>query len=394
MRPHLLFLCLLLGTGGALSQALVPRPAPAVLESLLACLNGSAPVHCLEGADSPRYAAATLLLESARPLELKRRLVDALGAQRDSRAVLPLSRLLDGDLGGSDVAALRPAAIQALARTARPEAAPALLRAWERSTGDERQVLVQALARLPDPEAALPPLLDLLDRNPDPALRGLAAEALRPLQDPRVLERWPGLLQDRTPAVRRAALQALRERGDRRHAAAVAALAARELDAVDGGADPSLAAQALDTLRALEPRGETALFRRAAEPRPVPRDPARAEALRALRVAGLRGLGASADPAAVRALVDLRAFHDADAAVRTEGIRALVALGDVRMLSLYTGLLRDREPAVRLAMAEALGELRAAQAVWVLRRVLDEETDATVRAAAARALERLPAPGP
>lgn len=394
MRPHLTFCFALLGAGWALAQTLVPRPAPAVVDSLVGCLNGSAPVHCLDGADSPRYGAAALLLDAAHPLELKRRLVDALGAQRDSRAVLSLSRLLDGELGGSDAARLRADAIQALARTGRPEAAPALLRAWERSAGDERQQLVQALARLPDPEAALPPLLDLLDRNPDPALRGLAAEALRPLQDPRVVERWPGLLQDRTPAVRLSALRALRERADRRHAAPVATLAAREIDAVDDGADPAVAIAALDTLRVLQPRGETALFRRAAEPRAPARDAVRARALMALRLAGLRGLGASADPVAVRALVDLRVFHDADAAVRAEGIRALAALGDVRMLSLYTGLLRDRDPAVRLAMADALGELRAAQAVWVLRRVLDEDGDATVRAAAARALERLPAPPP
>lgn len=394
MRLQLAICCAGLAVGWAGAQPLVPRPTPAQVQALRTCLEAEAPVHCLDRAGSVAYAAAARLLDGAGPGELKRRVVDALGAQRDSRAVLALSRLLDGEIGGSDAPALRAAAIQALARIGRPEAAPALLRAWERSTGDEREQLVQALARLPDPEAALPPLLDLLDRNPDPALRGLAAEALRPLQDPTVVERWPGLLQDRTPAVRLTALRALKERADRRHAAPVAALAARELDAVEGGADPTVATAALDTLRALEPRGQTALFRRAAEARAPGRDAERAQGLRALRLAGLRGLGASADPAAVRTLVDLRVFHDRDAAVRAEGVRALASLGDVRMLSLYTGLLRDRDPAVRLAMADALGELRAAQALWVLRRVLDEDVDATVRAAAARALERLPAPPP
>src|SRR5262249_7861146 len=63
-----------------------------------------------------------------------------------------------------------------------------------------RAAVVQALGALGDP-AALVPLLGLVD-DPDPEVRRLALEAMRPILDARAADALGRLLSDKSPAVR------------------------------------------------------------------------------------------------------------------------------------------------------------------------------------------------
>ncbi len=251
------------------------------------------------------------------------------------------------------------------------------------------------------------PLQALEDRRP--AVRRAAAEALGALRDERAVEPLLRALEDRRPAVRRAVARALGQLGDAR---AVGPLL-RALEDEDWTVRRATAealgelgdARAVGPLlRALEDEDWT--VRRATAEALGELGDARAVRLLlhalekgqwavrwaaawALRTLAQK-LGRMGDEQAVTQTLALllRALEDEDEDVRRAVAWALGALGDARAVGPLLRALEDEDKNVRRAAARALGELGDARAVGPLLRALEDE-DEDVRRAAARALGEL-----
>lgn len=181
--------------------------------------------------------------------------------------------------------------------------------------------------------------------------------------DPRVSRGLVAALQDTVVAVRRAAAQALAERGD---PATLPALAAATRDP-----DAEVRRAAVWGLGAMELRDGV---------------PAIAAALRdadaEVRAAAAEALGEMGDASAAPAL--RQAVEDASADVRRHAVWALAELRDAASFPVVAGALRDPDAEVRATAATALGELKDRRAVEPLGALLrDPSADARKHAAAA-----------
>ena len=249
--------------------------------------------------------------------------------------------------------------------------------------------LVEAGAR------AVEPLLEALEKNPDPQVRFKAAWVLGRIGDAKALGALTGALQeDEDPSVREWAASALEAIGDRRAipflARSVATDSSREvrlrssLALVAFGAseafmelldEPDLEARrmavvGLGRLRVAEARDKVAPFIEDGDPE--------------LRRRTAWSLGEMRNPEAVPLLGP--ALKDESAVVRMTVAKALATIGGEEACLMASSLLEDEDPRVRLAAVTALGEIGLADALDRLVEVLFGEDGEEIRAWAAWSL--------
>jgi len=214
-------------------------------------------------------------------------------------------------------------------------------------------------------KAATLPLIALFEHR-NPVVRGLVAEILGSIADPRAFDGLVEALADSDHRVRLAAITAI---GKLQTQAAVARL----LEALesDDTAFADIAARALVSAGPLVNQHAIDLLR---------------SENRELRARAARILGQIREPLALAPLID--ALKDTDDAVRAAAAIALGNLLDPAATEPLIGRLADSHPAVRAAAAEALGQLRALTATEALLPLL-QDVRPTVRAPAARALGRI-----
>ena len=235
-------------------------------------------------------------------------------------------------------------------------------------------------------KAAVMPLIAMFEHR-SPLVRGLVAEILGEIADPRALEALVQALEDRDRRVRLAAIAAI---GKLKTQAAVARL----LEALesDDSEFADVAAKALvNAGTVISQHIINLLIPHPAKPEPLNRDgtspvdtPPPPSA--ALRARAARILGQIREPLALRPLID--ALKDPDDWVRTGAAIALGNLLDPAATEPLIACLRDTHPSVRAAAAEALGQLRDLTAGEPVLPLL-QDNQASVRAAAARALGRI-----
>jgi HEAT repeat protein len=422
-----------------------PEPEPAVREALYLALGGLGPAAAarteptLRGCPQRETRAELLaacvqalgelgtpgalavlrgLLAGDAPVLVKARAVDALGRFDDAQAVATLAALAApaGAVTGG-TAALRPRALVALGRTGRADAAPVLLRALAATADEDETVLVaRALAQLAQPATAAA-LAARLETAREPRLRYELTTAIAAAQGEGLVPVLQRQLDDATPAVRLAAVEGLRRRGDRAAVPALERLALRELDALDlaraglavdsratpgkrdgpGAPGPgdtldivarcSLAAAALAALHELDaPAGRDVLLRAARVPPARDDDlPAAAHAVYQLRRVAWYGLGYTRSADAVRWLASAAALRDPDPRLRAVALRSLGVLEARAELAHHASMLRDPDAEVRWTAAEVLGLAHVRAAAPALVRTL-ADPHALVRKAAADSL--------
>jgi HEAT repeat protein len=113
-----------------------------------------------------------------------------------------------------------------------------------------------------------------------------------------------------------------------------------------------------------------------------------AERQPALRLAACQALGDIGDPQAVPALI--RMLGDSDAGVRFAACRALGAIGDPRAVPALAQRLNDPNSDVRIAACKALGDIGDPQAIPHLETLLQVRSR-TLRDTARHAVERIQA---
>jgi HEAT repeat protein len=311
-----------------------------------------------------------------------------------------------------------------------------------RVRGHEEDVEVLALAALADigDEASIAAILERLEGATDRRLRAAIVTVLEDIDTPAVTERLAVLVRsDDAPEVRAAAVDALEDRDAPEvtdlllelagtdqprevRAAAVSALAergdARVVDVLTKmarGADERLAEDAIEALGeldldegvaaldqlygALESRtlraevihelGDEDTMRRLTILARIVRSETDVE----LAALATRQLGEFDRPEAGQ-IIDEIARSDRPARVRAAAVGARAELGaqDEAAAALARLLRDDEDPQVRAAAAHGLGELAAAESVSVLARAAGADADRTVRAAALRALGEIGTP--
>ena len=288
-------------------------------------------------------------------------------------------------------------AAQVLGKLGDRRAVPALLARLHDRDAQLRLSVASALGDLADGRAARP-LIEIVLRDPVPAVRAQAAIALGHIGDPASLPLLVSALGDPEYWVRFRALEAIEELAPEdaapieaalrdanrevRHRAALAIERLGRLDAVfdDLVSDEPLRAQAARERLVLVGRAGLSerLARHLSDPIPVMR----------ARIATL--LGAVGSPAHADAL--LGALDDADEAVRLAVIEALGDLGRPDTAAVLVDRLPTARAAEREAQVGALVRYPAGALAAVggkLSALLGEESD-DVRAAAARVLAAVP----
>jgi len=232
-------------------------------------------------------------------------------------------------------------------------------------------------------KAAVLPLIAVFEHR-NALVRGLVAEILGEIADPRALDALVQALADRYRRVRLAAIAAI---GKLKTQAAVARL----LEALesDDSEFADVAAKALVNAGAVVSQHIINLL----APRPVNAEPLNPDGTpptdsplpisAALRARAARILGQLREPLALRPLIDT--LRDPDDWVRAGAATALGNLLDPTATEPLIACLRDAHPSVRAAAAEALGRLRDLTAAEPVLPLL-QDIQASVRAAAARAL--------
>ena len=219
---------------------------------------------------------------------------------------------------------------------------------------------------------SLRPVLAASAASTDALSRAFAARGLGALKDPSALETLTALSKDSDETVAVNAIRALGVVGDAKGLPAVAAAL--------GSANPTLQWEALQALASLPPdralRGRVVPF--VGNPRGY------------MRAAGLRAL----------ARIDRDEFSlvlsgldpDPDPAVRAALATALGDVGSEISMGILFSMLKDESPQVLVSVLEALRKVRGTDAVDTLKRHLDHP-DYAVRAAAADGLAELKATG-
>ena len=311
----------------------------------------------LKTVDFGTAAVESLIAELEDPKSLSRRdAIDSLGHIPDARAIRPLpAAFSDPDPN------IRVAAADALSEVRDPEVVSGMIQALKDSSKYVRAVAAAALGKSGDATAVEPLLTVITDE--DWAVRKAAGEALARLRDKRAVEPMLGLLNDHDQDVREAAVHALGEIRDR---SAVECL-------VRALVDPQLSVRNLASgaLRKIDPRWEELEQARRAIPR--------------LRVA-LQSNDYWVRQAASEVLAKLDKSYvpgprvgGTDTAIR---VRHQVAFG------VLVKALKDHDPILRLAAAEALGRSADSRLVPPLLAAL-VDANRLVRRAAAIGLENL-----
>jgi HEAT repeat protein len=308
-------------------------------------------------------------------------LLPAFGALGDPRALdilLPRLQVRSGPREGDHVtlhrirAVIGPlqAMVDALAEIGDPRAADPIRQrirlSLEIDSTFERRLrltCIRALLRL-EPAKATETLLDALRQEPDyrPDMVEDLCAMLASHDDPRAISVLADRIGSDVPAVRKAALDALRARG----APAVEGLM-RRLDDERGGR------------RAVTAAALAAICETATEPLIA----GLAQESPRIRQGCAWALGQTQSPAAVEALIARLA--DADAGVRGAAAWALGEQKDARAVEPLAARFRDPQSAVREGAVQALGEIADERAVEALAQAATNEW-ASVRVSAATAL--------
>ncbi len=312
----------------------------------------------LKAADYGATAVEPLITELENPSSPNRReAVDSLGKLGDSRAIRPLmAALSDPDPN------IRVAAVDALSWVSDPEVVATLIQSLKDPTKYVRAGAASTLGKAGD-LSAVEPLLALL-RDDDWATRKAASEALARLRDKRAVEPMVALVNDPDQDVREAVVHALGEIRDR---SAVECL-------IRALVDPQLSVRNLASgaLCKIDPYWERSEQAQAAIPR--------------LKVA-LRSNDYWVRQAASEALGKLDKSYIPAPQLEGTDTTAMRARGMVA-LGMLVKRLKDQDPILRLAAAEALGRAADRRLVQPLISAL-ADADPWVRYAVASALDKL-----
>ncbi len=323
--------------------------------------------------------------------------VRALATVQDTAAVTALiAALKDED------PEVRRAAAQALGNRRDPRAVQPLIAALSDKDAEVRQHVLEALSNMRDPRAVEGFIMALKDEDPD--VRREAAQAIGNLPETRrgyspeaqrASTALSTLLTDVSAAVRRAAIQALREvKGARPTDAIITALK---------DADAEVRQSAAEALGDMEVRGaSTQLVVLLSDPNADVRhaaahalghlkDPTTAEALakalkdpnQDVRQAAAESLGEMELATAPQALLD--AMKDENPDVRHSAVDAIGNIRDPRAVPALAALLNDTDSDVREAAVDGLSEIRDAAAMDALVKAMSSK-DPVVRRRAAEAL--------
>ena len=325
---------------------------------------------------------------------VRSRAVDALGRIARPQSVEVLRPLL----AGADPS-LRLRAILALGRTGMHEAtAPVLARLRDAEETAERAAALEALTELRDP-SALDLLLELLERESDPALRTRIVIAIGAIRAPSAYEAMRRMLHDPMPAVQFYAIRGLRELEIPAAAGELSelyltlaeGLAGRSSDSLVADAPAVLAALGLqvEILRAIAeldaPRGVAALVDGARSP-DIPGGSqialGIAEGFYERRRMALHGLGYSESREAFGLLAGPDGLGHPDPRLRATAVRSLAVLGAPESAETLVPTLRDPVPEVRWTAAMALGRLGHSGASGPLADLLADEFGEVRRQAA------------
>lgn len=263
--------------------------------------------------------------------------VRALGEIGDSRAIDPLSALIEGGEPGE-----RP--------TSR-EAVPRVTAAGGAGESYVRSAAVAALGQIGGPRVV--PALIVRLKDPDPRVREAAVTDLGKLDDPRVVEAIAASLKDDSSSVRMSAAAALRRRKD---AGAVEALIAA-LDDEDAFVRSG-------AVRALGEIGD----RRAVEPLIGCLDDPHVR----VRSDAAGWLGKLGDERAVEPLIGC--LDDPYESVRSDAVEALSRLGGEKAIARLCEVLKDKDMRVRQTAARELRRMKDRRAIPMLKAALTDES--------------------
>lgn len=320
-----------------------------------------------------------------------------LGRFNDLRAVEPLISALGDPTGG-----VRAGAAFALGKLQDRRATKALIGLLQDKDDLVQFMLATALGELKDP-SAIPPLIEIM-KHPSPGGTRLAGLMLSEIGSPAIAALIE-LLKDPDPAIRVQAVQALGGIKDPRNVDALIAALRDKSASVRAAAVPSLSAsedpRVVDLMLAAF-RDTDANVRRAAlaglehsnDPRVVEvfkaglKDPADQ-----VRMYAAIDLGYAKSDWAVTLLIE--GLKTGDAVVRQWSADALGGTGNPRAVEPLIGALQDKSGVVRFAVCQALGKLKDPRAVAPLTAILlasrfnGDATDALGNIGDARAVQPL-----
>jgi HEAT repeat protein len=385
-------------------SALGKLGSPAALSALLNCLDG------LEQ-ETTRSACTTALADAGGEIAMSR-LIQAL----DDESFLVRSMAVEG-LGRfprvlaveslevvyrRNNRSLKRRALLALGMTGMVQSAPVLLEALQQAESDDiRLMAVKGLGNSGASEA-VGPLKRLQRQTDNPVLRTAVVIALGSITSQDRLSALTSFLQDQLPAVRFVALQALRELNDPRSAAAIIQRATSNADALAKLSHEAMRAQplqalgliseqvlALEILTSLAPQASAGLFLSAAVEIPIEiqsaSDASLAAAVFRLRRTALYGMGYSQSAAAWKFLAGKGGIGSTDFRLQATSIRSLGVLEKPLTAPLITPLLKHDIAEVRWSAASVLGRIGGNGVVEALMVAL-QDPQAEVRRQAALGL--------
>jgi HEAT repeat protein len=385
-------------------SALGKLGSPAALSALLDCLDG-------QEQETARSACTTALANVGGERAMSR-LIQAL----DDESFLVRSMAVEGLGRFPSVLAveslevvyrrgnrsLKRRALHALGMTGIVQSAPLLLEALQQAESDDiRLMVVKGLGNSGASEAVAP-LQRLQGKTDNPVLRTAVVIALGSITSQDRLSALTSFLQDQLPAVRFVALQALRELNDPRSAAAIIQRATSNADALAELSHEAMRAQplqalgliseqvlALEILTDLAPQASASLFLSAAAKIPIDiesgSDASLAAAVFRLRRTALYGMGYSQSASAWKFLAGKGGIGSSNFRLQATSVRSLGVLDKPLTTPLIIPFLKHDIAEVRWNAASVLGRIGGNGAVEALMASL-EDPQAEVRRQAALGL--------